>query len=164
MALTRLNFNYTTINGRLGDYFILPNLRFLYLYSVTFLSTTSDNPSSAQNTRTFSDEIFFRNCPKLAVISLCYMSLDSSFIERLWLSQNFTRLVLYECKIDTFILPLLGFLEDSDPLPYLKYLRIDDSWSPFLNMSFEEFRQHVHGKLRDVTILGNGKRRKSGFW
>ncbi|PVG01807.1 hypothetical protein CPB86DRAFT_58311 [Serendipita vermifera] len=159
VALRHLDLWYTNIQGRLGDYFTLPELRALSLGRVRFLSSAGGPLPSVHLARLFSDNIFLQRSPKLESISLEEMSIDSSFIEGLRYCRKLNWLSLFDCDIDDFIPPLLEALENNNPLPSLDFIEIDYSWSPVLNISFEEFRERVWATKDEVGVGGNGEQR-----
>jgi hypothetical protein len=138
--LTKLNLNSTYIEGALGEYLDLPNLKSLNLCGVAFKGPVYINIQDRNWTRLFSDTRFLRSAPLLEIIELRAQDIDENFVDGLETCTLLKTLYLYNCGISPFVSPFLERLQNNEFVPSLEAFAIT-SCPTNPNITFEEFAQ-----------------------
>jgi hypothetical protein len=146
VQLEALDLQSIAFSGILGDFLTLPNLKSLRLTRVMmWLSGGNMGP-------VFSDQIFLQGSPVLETMVLNRMYIGDGFIKGLKSCRLLKSLNLKKCQIECFVNPLLEYSQSSQFLPSLQTLKIIDSWSLNLGMSFEGFRSRFAAKRPSVAV------------
>jgi hypothetical protein len=138
--LTKLNLDSTYIEGTLGEYLDLPNLKSLTLWEVTFKGPVCINIQDRNWTRLFSDTRFLRSAPLLEIIELRGQDIDENFADGLEACTLLKTLYLYDCEVSPFISPFLEQLQSNEFVPSLEAFSIT-SWPINPTITFEDFAQ-----------------------
>jgi hypothetical protein len=154
--LTLLNLESTRIHGTLGEYLLIPSLKFLVLAEVEFKKPENTGPENHNWTRRFSDTRFLQGSPLLEAIEMSSLDIEEYFIEGLKSCTALKTLELSQCDLDRFISPFLECLESSELVPSLNTFEIHHPWSTNADMTFEEFGRRFIARRPNVHYRSTG--------